>query len=362
MYNPQGMAAPLFYRSAVAVIGALLMLAALAAAPAANGAEPAIPSPPASPEAPKALSSEELEQRLADARRQLDDAAQKLAELNREKYRSHAKKPRKAMLGILIDDNGSRGKLRLTGITPGGGAEEAGLKYGDRILQINGVSLGEPGASPLGNLTRVMKQVAPGDTVTLVYERDGDEYPAKIRTRGHEKEISATMRALEQRFDIDLDLEGLEEGLAAAAQSVAMSAVALSDASGFASGGNATASKVISLSREKPRLIALDSALGSYFGVDDGVLVVDAPKGAGDLRNGDVLLELDSKDVKDLTFARALLAEADNRSLDAKVLREGKERAVTLNAEAFNRAEKIVRTIRIESNGDDDMEIIVEED
>ena len=74
------------------------------------------------------------------------------------------------------------------------------------------------------------------------------------------------------------------------------------------------------------------------------------------------LLELDSKDVKDLTFARALLADAENRSVDAKVLREGKERAVTVNAGAFNRAEKIVRTIRIESSGDDNMEIIVEED
>lgn len=345
MYNTKEHAL-LWQRVLVAVTGALLMLASLALAPPAEAGE-----------APEAVSSE-LEQRLAEARRQLDDAAQKLAELNREKYSRSPKNPRKAMLGILIDDNGSRGKLRLTGITPGGGAEEAGLKPGDKIVKLNGVPLGKPGASPLGNLTREMKQVAAGETVTVVYERDGDEYPATIRTRGHEKEVTATMEALKDRFGIDVDLEGLEEGIAAAAQSVAMSAAALGT-SGMNMGGMQT--QVIDLSREQPRLIDLDENLGGYFGVDAGVLVIDAPQGSAELRNGDVLLSLDDQPVTDATLAQALIAKAESGTLAAKVRRQGREQRITLDAGAFNEVEKVVRRIRVESSGDN-VEIIVEED
>ncbi len=345
MYNTKEHAL-LWQRVLVAVSGALLMLAGLTFAPAVLAGD-----------APEMVGSE-LEQRLAEARRQLDDAAQKLAELNREKYSRSPKNPRKAMLGILIDDNGNNGKLRLTGITPGGGAEEAGLKPGDKIIKINGVSLGKSGASPLGNLSREMKRVTAGDPVTVVFERDGDEYPATVTTRGHDKEVTATMAALKDRFGIDVDLDGLEEGIAAAAQSVAMSAAALATPGMNMSGMR---SQVINLSREQPRLIDLDESLGGYFGVEAGVLVIDAPSGSGELRNGDVLLSLNDEPVTDATLAQALIAKADTGTLEAKVRRKGRERAVKVDAGAFNKAEKIVRRIRIESTGDD-MEIIVEED
>lgn len=345
-------------RGLAAVGGALLMLLALIASTPALAGSPHLTMSAAEATAESVARERELERRLNEAREQLDDAARKLAELNREKYAIGPKKKRKAMLGILIDDNGRRGKLRLTGITPGGGAEEAGLKPGDRIVELNGISLDEDGTSPLGVLSREMKAVSPGEEVAVVYERGGDRYDVTIETRGHEKEVAATLRELERRFDMDLDLDGLEEGLAAAAQSVAMSAAALASSPGMSLSSNA---KVINLTRDKPRLVELDAQLGGYFGVEEGVLVVDAPEGSGELRNGDVLLAIGDKPVDGVPVAQALLVAGGKEPQSARVLRKGREREIKLVGAGFSGSERIVRTIRVESTGDD-VEIIVEDE
>lgn len=312
---------------------------------------------PKPPPPPDMQAEQELELRLAEARRKLDDAARQLADLNRKKYSKHGGKERKAMLGILIEDDGQRGSIRLSGITPGGGAAAAGLKTGDRITSVNGVDLGTKGRSPLGNLTHTMKTVKPGETVSVEYLRNKTTHAVQIETRAHQRDMMAIMNKLESDLDIDIDLEGLEAGLLAAAQGVAIGAAALASVDGM----ELSNSKVVTLNQSKPRLVEVDKALGSYFGVEQGVLIVNAPEDAGDVRNGDILLTLDDTPMTDLTIALATLADADDSELPATVRREGRTRKVSLNAGAFNRAQRTVRTLRIETNGED-MEIIVEDD
>ncbi|MGI9324214.1 MAG: PDZ domain-containing protein [Pseudomonadales bacterium] len=326
-----------------------LMLMLLTALPAFGGMEKDDSAPD--------YDAKELEQRLTEARQQLDAAARKLAELNRVKYSKIGAKGNKAMLGIVIDDYGQEGGLRLHGLTPGGGAAAAGLKVGDRLLQVNGLDLGTEGRSPAGNLSKTMKTVEPGESVAVRYARKGQEYTADIVTRAHHRDMMAMMEELEHRLNVDIDLDGLDEGLVAAAEGVAISAAALASVDGM----ELSNSRVIKLKNTPPRLVALDENLGSYFGVDAGVLVVDAPAGAGDIRSGDVLLSLDGQPMTDVGVAHALLAQANGRELSAKVRRQGSERGVQINADAFNKTERLVRTIRIEGHGDD-MQIIVEED
>ncbi|MFK7914520.1 MAG: PDZ domain-containing protein [Pseudomonadales bacterium] len=315
-------------------------------------------SAPEPPLPPDAEAEQELEARLNEARRKLDDAARQLAELNHKKYSSkHSGNPRKAMLGILIEDDGQRGSIRLSGITPGGGAAAAGLKTGDRISSVNGVDLGTKGRSPLGNLTHTMKSVDPGESVTVQYLRNKKTVDAVITTRAHQRDMMAIMNKLESDLDIDIDLEGLEAGLVAAAQGVAIGAAALASVDGM----ELSNSKVVTLNQTKPRLVEVDAALGSYFGVDSGVLIVNAPEDAGDVRNGDILLSLDNVPMTDLTIALATLADADDSTMPATVRRAGRERDIRFNAAAFNRGQRTVRTLRIETNGED-MEIIVEDD
>lgn len=340
------------YRGALAIGRSLLLCLALLGAVSVVHA-----GAPEPPEPPEAMAERELEARLDEARRKLDDAARQLAELNRKKYSKHSSKPRKAMLGILIEDEGRRGGIRLSGITPGGGAAAAGLKTGDRLVEVNGVDLGTKGRSPLGNLTETMNSVTPGETVSVRYERDKKVQAAKIKTREHQRDMMAVIKKLEHDLDIDLDLEGLGAGLAAAAQGVALGAAALASVDGM----ELSNSKVITLDQSKPRLVEVDAVLGDYFGVEGGVLIVDAPDGAGEVRNGDILLALDGEPMPDLTMAMATLADAGDDTLRATVRRQGRTRDAQLNAGAFNRAERTVRTLRIETNGED-MEIIVEKE
>ncbi|MEM7168229.1 MAG: M20/M25/M40 family metallo-hydrolase [Planctomycetota bacterium] len=59
--------------------------------------------------------------------------------------------------GVLVDD-----------VTPGGPAAKAGMLPGDRLLEIDGAPLAN-----LRALSDVLKKHGPGDTVTLVVQRDG---------------------------------------------------------------------------------------------------------------------------------------------------------------------------------------------
>lgn len=305
-------------------------------------------------------SEQELEQRLEQAREQLDEAARQLAELNRAKYSKYGhdhKKPTRAMLGIVINDEGKKGGIRLHGLTPGGGAVEAGMKTGDVIVAVNGFDLGSKGKSPLGNLNKVMKDITAGDTVVVRYRRDGAETDVNVVTRGRQRDVKALISKLEDELDIKLDLEGLEAELAAAAESVAMGAAAVASIEGM---GFADA-KVIRFKHSTPMLVTVDKDLGSYFGVEQGVLVVDAPDDAGDIVNGDILLALDGKPMSDVTIARAVLAEAGDRELSARVRRQGREQSARVNAGAFTQFGRIARAIRVEKDGGE-MSIIVEDD
>ena len=90
-----------------------------------------------------AAEREELEAQLEEARMQLDEAAQRLGELHSKLYAietvgQHGQKP---MLGVLIGERGPNGGLLLHGVTPGGGAEAAGMLAGDEITSVNDVDL-----------------------------------------------------------------------------------------------------------------------------------------------------------------------------------------------------------------------------
>src|SRR6187402_2668645 len=102
---------------------ALLPGAVLGVAAAATAAEPAA----------------SVEQRLQDAQRRLEDAAREIAELSGEaagpdsfpQFEYFVPGPRRAMLGVNLggaEPNG--GGVRIESVSPGGPAEEAGVKAG----------------------------------------------------------------------------------------------------------------------------------------------------------------------------------------------------------------------------------------
>ncbi|MDZ7791449.1 MAG: PDZ domain-containing protein [Xanthomonadales bacterium] len=72
-------------------------------------------------------------------------------------------------LGVLL--GGEDETNEIVGVTPGSGAEKAGIESGDRLVSINGR---EVDAADPESLRASMEGVEPGDTVPVEIERDGE--------------------------------------------------------------------------------------------------------------------------------------------------------------------------------------------
>ncbi|NJN51598.1 MAG: PDZ domain-containing protein, partial [Gammaproteobacteria bacterium] len=112
----------------------------------------------------------QFEAKLEAARARLDAAARELAELHGG-METHIKMlggpgGNRAFLGILLGSTQGDG-VALVGVTPGGGAEQAGLASGDVVTAINGVAV----AGSARNITQALSTVAPGDEVVVDFLR-----------------------------------------------------------------------------------------------------------------------------------------------------------------------------------------------
>lgn len=85
--------------------------------------------------------------------------------------------PPRALIGVTIEP--APGGLQVYGVTPGSGAEKAGLKKGDLITAIDG--------RPVDSYTAVRMALAdhrPGDRVTLTLRRNGREMNRELELMG----------------------------------------------------------------------------------------------------------------------------------------------------------------------------------
>ncbi|HTK55330.1 MAG TPA: M20/M25/M40 family metallo-hydrolase [Gemmatimonadales bacterium] len=80
-----------------------------------------------------------------------------------------------AYLGSIPDMSESPGGVRITGVRAGSPAEAAGLKGGDIIVR-----MGEIDVPDLQAMTDVLRSHKAGDTVDLVYVRDGQRVTTKV--------------------------------------------------------------------------------------------------------------------------------------------------------------------------------------
>ena len=77
-----------------------------------------------------------------------------------------------ASLGSIPDYTGSpdnRPGMLLSGVRSGGPAEQAGLKRGDRIIELVGREVRD-----IYDLMYILREVRPGEQGNVVFERDGD--------------------------------------------------------------------------------------------------------------------------------------------------------------------------------------------
>jgi S1-C subfamily serine protease len=219
------------------------------------------------------------------ARAELDAAARRLAELHRRAGdtlafvgAAQAMPIPRSRLGILVGPRQGAG-LVVAGVTPGSGAEAAGIVAGDVLIAIDDVPLD-------GSRDVLLETVAafePGATVTVVYERSGERHTASV-------ELSSVERpwAVARRVDL-------------AAPPHAISVFAGS---------------------QGPRLHDLDADLARYFGVKGGVLVLDGADDDRGLRSGDVLVAIDGRTPANAAEALSQLLTARD-AVAVEVIRDG---------------------------------------
>lgn len=233
---------------------------------------------------PSALAAEnvdraELEKQLTEARAELDKAAREVAEISSQLYGGESGNvmsfvhpgPRGSMLGVNIGGGTPRDEgVEVAGVSPGGPAEQAGIRTGDVLVAVDGKALKRSGDRNAGQqLVEFMRGVEPGRAVKVDYLRDGKKRTATVTTAPAEPPIVRVLR---------------ERRVGPMGEGVPMPMPALEG--------------IFGPERAFPslELVPVTPKLGAYFGTDKGLLVVRAPSGKGlPLEEGDVLQTIDGR-------------------------------------------------------------------
>jgi len=291
-----------------------LMLVSLLAMSAAAGAQTPAAAPSSADQAKVEADEAKTRARLDEARARLDKAAQEVAELSAQLGRDAMGNERirtimindaggrRAVLGVQIDNASDKAGARVMRVSPGGAAEEAGLRDGDVIVSLDGKSFA--GNTNAGKaLVEQMRTVKPDQKVKVRVLRDGKnkDFVVTARPMMHDRHMF-TMRTPE------IGAHAGAFGTAAPMPMIRQFRTAFPG--GF--GGM--------------ELASLTPKLGAYFGANEGVLVVQAPKDAGfKLEDGDVIQSIDGRKPDDGVHAmRILRSYRSGEKVNLNVLRQRK--------------------------------------
>lgn len=214
-----------------------------------------------------------------------------------------------AQLGVSLDFDEATESIgaRIRDVLDDGPAEAAGLRSGDVITAIDGRSIARRDADdarPREQLVRRLRGIQPGDTIRIDYRRDGQ--PLAVNVIATERELLHHTRQIDiPSFDVDVPN--------------VWRAGALDGVLRF--GPNAGL-----------ELADMNAALGDYFGVDHGVLVIDLRDDDSSLgvEPGDVILRIGDRDVRDARHARSIVASyRDDEPVQFEIMRDGERQTIT---------------------------------
>ena len=263
------------------------------------------------------LEKEEYKARLAEAEAELAEAAARVAELSmqnlpeivriEENIVSKMGRPR---LGVTIaSDDPKEGPVegvRVLGVTPGSAAADAGLRSGDILTSADDEDLG---ASTQGDanerLLNFMMALDEGEKIEIGYLRDGNV-----------GSVTVEPRVVEGFAFVMPDMSELGESMKM------MQRVAGDHASAFAFRFGASWGDM--------ELVELSEGLGRYFGTDQGLLVISAPKsGALELQDGDVIQSIDGREPTSVNHAIRILGTYEpGEKLELAIMRDKRRRTL----------------------------------
>jgi C-terminal processing protease CtpA/Prc len=246
--------------------------------------------------------------KLDEARARLDKAAREVAELSAELGRSARRDvfvintgDRHAVLGVQVDDASDSRGARVLRVSPGGPAEEAGLRDGDIIVSVDDKSIAGPASGR--TLVEQMRGVKPDQKVKVRVVRAG---------KNKDFVVVARPMAFDERM-FNVRMADMPDSVAVAGAVGPMPMMQRFRAFFPGEFGGM-------------ELASLTPKLGAYFGTNEGVLVVQAP--ANDLfklEDGDVIQSIDGRKPDDGAHAmRILRSYGSGEKLKLTVLRQRK--------------------------------------
>ena len=243
-----------------------------------------------------------------------------------------------AMLGISLGgwaDGGVEG-LNVMSVSPGGPADQAGIRSGDMLTAFNGEALAsESGQQSYERLREMLAEIEPGSEVSVGYRRGGDDAEVRIAT-------GAWPQMFAQRNG------DWQEGIAERAREWARMANSwrgTGENVDVGGGGNGVR-RVVRMRRSPASALTfydmawrlgglqvteLTPALGEYFGADRGLLVVRAPDDEDvPLEDGDVIRKIGGREFKDARHATRILRSYEpGEQVELEVIRHKRPRVLS---------------------------------
>ena len=262
----------------------------------------------------------EVEIRMREAEAALAEAAQHVAELSRhnllrvaaiEGIRSVGNRP---VLGITIGSDENEAPVEgatILGVSPGGAAAEAGLRAGDVITAVNDESLTADNDSKANaKLLDFMQGVEEGDELTVEYLRNGKTQTVEVSPRSMHGGVFA--------FDFDgsdFTMPNIQ---------IAPHFNQLRNRYVWMGGGNGLGDM---------ELVKLTERLGSYFGTDEGLLIVRAPKNEDlKLQDGDVIQSIDGRKPTSVNHAMRILGSYQSgETVKIEVMRDKRKQTISID-------------------------------
>ncbi len=254
---------------------------------------------------PAASGQETAPEKLDEARQRVEEARRALAEATRELVRLEGDHdllmprpmvwtdPSRAYLGVVLRSQEHGTVATIAAVTPGGPADEAGVKAGDAIVSVNGEAVESGGDEGAADRVRdLVSDLEDGDEVTLVLRRDGDDRTVTVTAR------PLTPADFALRFAPGLGLHGDDDTLpwVEAPEMPEMPDLI-----------HVYPLELLRRWRDM-ELVRVTADLGSYFGTDEGLLVVRPPDDASlGLRGGDVILSIGGRAPADPSHALRIL-------------------------------------------------------
>ena len=261
----------------------------------------------------------EVEIRMREAEASLAEAAQHVAEFSSRRLprveiiQRIMRSGRGPMLGVTIgaDDKSDPVEgVTIRGISPGGAADEAGLRTDDVITSINDESLtADNDREANEKLLDFMQGVEEGDELVIEYLRNGKMETTEVVPRPVHGGVFT--------FDFDGD-DFTFPGVPAAPH-----AGQFDNRFVWIGGGSGLGDM---------EMVKLTERLGRYFGTDEGLLIVRAPKNEDlQLQDGDVIQSIDGREPTSVNHAMRILGSYQSgETLEIEIMRDQRKQKISI--------------------------------